>query len=154
MSNPKERFRQVPPPAGGGKGASMYARFIPRVAQAQAVLRRLPIHGMIDLSDGLASGLRLLSQASRVRLTVDLAAVPLARGARSVEQAMNEGEDFELLFAVPSRRAGRMPRMIGRVPVTRIGQAERGRGVRCLSRRKTVPLPGRGFEHFSVRERS
>lgn len=30
MSNPKERFRQVPPPAGGGKGASMYARFIPR----------------------------------------------------------------------------------------------------------------------------
>jgi flagellar assembly protein FliH len=30
MSNPKERIRQVPPPAGGGKGASMYARFIPR----------------------------------------------------------------------------------------------------------------------------
>lgn len=30
MSSPKERIRQVPPPAGGGKGASMYARFIPR----------------------------------------------------------------------------------------------------------------------------
>lgn len=30
MSHPKERIRQVPPPAGGGKGASMYARFIPR----------------------------------------------------------------------------------------------------------------------------
>ena len=30
MSSPKERFRQVPPPAGGGKGASTYARFIPR----------------------------------------------------------------------------------------------------------------------------
>lgn len=30
MSNPKERFRQVPPPAGGGKSASMYTRFIPR----------------------------------------------------------------------------------------------------------------------------
>jgi len=30
MSNPKERIRQVPPPAGGGKGASMYSRFIPR----------------------------------------------------------------------------------------------------------------------------
>ncbi len=30
MSSSKDRFRQVPPPPGGGKGASMYARFIPR----------------------------------------------------------------------------------------------------------------------------
>ena len=30
MSSSKERIRQVPPPAGGGKGASVYARFIPR----------------------------------------------------------------------------------------------------------------------------
>ena len=140
---------------GNSYASGRHARFVPRVAEAQAVLRRLPIHGMIDLSDGLASGLRLLSQASRVRLSVDLAAVPLARGARSVEQAMNEGEDFELLFAVSGRLAGRVPRMIGRVPIMRIGQAARGQGVRCLDDRgKTVPLPGRGFEHFSARERS
>jgi flagellar assembly protein FliH len=30
MSNPKDRFRQVPPPPGGGKGAHAYTRFIPR----------------------------------------------------------------------------------------------------------------------------
>ncbi len=30
MSHPKERIRNVPPPAGGGKSASMYTRFIPR----------------------------------------------------------------------------------------------------------------------------
>ena len=30
MSHPKERFRQVPPPPGGGKGAHAYTRFIPR----------------------------------------------------------------------------------------------------------------------------
>lgn len=30
MSQPKERIRNVPPPAGGGKSASMYTRFIPR----------------------------------------------------------------------------------------------------------------------------
>ena len=30
MSHPKERFRQVPPPPGGGKGAQAYTRFIPR----------------------------------------------------------------------------------------------------------------------------
>lgn len=30
MSTPKDRFRQVPPPPGGGKGAHAYTRFIPR----------------------------------------------------------------------------------------------------------------------------
>ena len=30
MSNGKDRIRNVPPPAGGGKSAAMYTRFIPR----------------------------------------------------------------------------------------------------------------------------
>ena len=30
MSSARDRFRQVPPPPGGGKSAHAYTRFIPR----------------------------------------------------------------------------------------------------------------------------
>jgi thiamine-monophosphate kinase len=53
---------------------------------------------MMDLSDGLAKDLPRLAKASGCGFRIDREAIPRAE-ACSVEQALGDGEDFELLFA-------------------------------------------------------
>ena len=102
------------------------------------------------LSDGLGSVLRQMSRASRVALRIRRAAVPVARAAGSVEHALMDGEDFELLFAVSPRDAARVPRRLGSCPVTQIGTVV-GRGVRVEQEYpdgRVRPLIPTGFKHF------
>ena len=53
----------------------------------------------MDLSDGLGADLPRLTDASGVRAHVDENLLPRRRGA-NIAQALNDGEDYELLFAV------------------------------------------------------
>ena len=135
---------------GGSYESGHHARFVPRLAEAQALLDRVRVHAMMDLSDGLASDLWQMSRASRVTLRVEASRVPVARAARSVYHALMDGEDFELLFAVSPRAARRIPAQLGRVLVTRIGEAvRRGIGVELgQPDGLTEPLIPKGFRHF------
>ena len=58
---------------------------------------------MMDLSDGLASDLPRLAAASGLGFEVNLASLPLHPGS-SPENGLRDGEDYELLFAVPRDR--------------------------------------------------
>jgi thiamine-monophosphate kinase len=135
---------------GGSLRSGRHARFVPRLREAQALVKRIRVHAMIDLSDGLASDLWQLSRASRVVLRIEATRVPVSRAARSLHHALMDGEDFELLFAVGARDAARVPRRIGSCPVTRIGRVV-GRGVRVELEqpdgRVRVLIP-HGFRHF------
>ena len=135
---------------GGSYPSGRHARFMPRVAEAQRLLNRVRVHAMMDLSDGLASDLWQLSRASRVRLQVEAARVPVAREARTLQHALMDGEDYELLFTVGQRDAARVPARLGRTPVTRIGTALRqGIGVELEDAGGRVrPLRPQGFRHF------
>ena len=135
---------------GGSLSSGRHARFVPRVREANALVRRVKVHAMMDLSDGLASDLWQMSRASRVALRIRRAAVPVARAAGSVEHALMDGEDFELLFAVSPRDAARVPRRLGSCPVTQIGTVI-GRGVRVEQEYpdgRVRPLIPTGFKHF------
>lgn len=134
---------------GGSLASGRHATFLPRVAQAQWLVRRCKPHAMMDLSDGLASDLWQVARASHVRFRIDERAIPASRGC-TVRQALMDGEDFELLFTLPSRLARRAPRAIEGVPVTRIGQVvARGAGVDMVGTngRITQIIP-KGFKHF------
>lgn len=152
---------------GGSYRSGRHARFLPRVAEAQALGKRVKVHAMIDLSDGLASDLWQLSRASRVTLRVDEKRIPVARAARTclrrdclcytgrrgrqgVYHALTDGEDFELLFAVSPREAARVPRRLGACPVTRIGTVvSRGAGVQLQTKTGRIrTVPSGGFRHF------
>jgi len=135
---------------GGSYRSGRHARFLPRVVEAQALAKRIRLHAMIDLSDGLAQDLWQMSRASRVTLRVEAARIPVARAARSTVGALMDGEDYELLFAVGPREAARVPERIGTCPVTRIGSAvRRGVGVELVQRHGRVTrLVPRGFRHF------
>ena len=135
---------------GGSYRSGRHARFLPRLREAHALVRRVRVHAMMDLSDGLSSDLWQMSRASRATLRVDAARIPVARSAGSVYHALVDGEDFELLFAVEPRAARRLPRRIGSCPVTRIGEVvRRGVGVEFVeSNGRVRPLTERGFRHF------
>lgn len=122
----------------------------PRVAQGLWLAGVGRASAAIDLSDGLSTDLTHLCEESGVAAEVDAAALPVAEGA-TLEQALNGGEDYELLFtAAPGAR---VPRRIAGVPVTRIGRITgRRRGwppIALLTAQGRQPLEAQGWEHFS-----
>ncbi len=122
----------------GGSILGKHLRFAPRVAAALALRRAACVHAMIDLSDGLSTDLGHVLEESGVgarieadRLPVSAAARKLARrsGRSSLDHALHDGEDFELLFTVPQREARHVDgRSFGGVRVTRIGTITREPG--------------------------
>jgi thiamine-monophosphate kinase len=122
----------------------------PRVAQGLWLRRRGAATAAIDLSDGLSTDLAHICEESGVAAEVDEAALPVAAGA-TLEQALNGGEDYELLFT--AAEGTRIPRAIAGVRVTRIGRMMRRGGKRALVTLRSADgaaraLEARGWEHF------
>jgi thiamine-monophosphate kinase len=122
----------------------------PRIAQGLALRKRGLATAAMDLSDGLSTDLARLCTESGIAAEVDSAALPLASGA-SLEQALNGGEDYELLFTASAK--ARMPRTIAGVPITAIGRilpAQSGQPqVTLITASVPKPLNPKGWEHFS-----
>ena len=67
---------------------------------------------LMDISDGLSTDLVRMCEASGVGAKVDAGRIPGPAGVtpeHSLELALNGGEDYELLFAVPRRKVRRSP---------------------------------------------
>jgi thiamine-monophosphate kinase len=114
----------------------------PRI-EAGLSLRRLRASACIDLSDGLSLDLARLCRESNVG--ADLTSpLPVARGA-SLAEALDGGEDYELLFSVPPGK--KVPATFGALPVSQIGVVtHRHPGQVWLDGR---PLQSKGFDHFA-----
>jgi thiamine-monophosphate kinase len=128
----------------GGALKQRHLRFVPRIVESRWLTKNFFIHAMMDLSDGLGADLPRLARASRLGYTLDVESLPLTRGA-NINDAITEGEDYELLFAV-SRRDGdrlmqRWRKKFPRLPLTRIGSLSE------LSTKNYQLLP-RGYTHF------
>jgi thiamine-monophosphate kinase len=118
---------------------------------------RLPT-AMIDISDGLSSDLAHLCRASRVGARIDASRLPIDPlvvnlcGRRALDPlllALHGGEDFELLFTVRPRDLRWLPREIGGVPVTYIGDVTSDAGRIQISEGSRIwPLEPAGFMHF------
>lgn len=83
---------------GGSFESERHLDFQPRLREGQWLAQNQVAKAMMDLSDGLASDLPRLARASGCGFQIKNEALPCHEGA-SVEDALNEGEDFELLFA-------------------------------------------------------
>ena len=91
---------------GGSFASGKHLRFEPRLAEARWLARHFSLHAMMDLSDGLAADLPRLARAGRVGFRLSPDQVPTREGC-TVAQALGDGEDYELLFAVaPSKQRG------------------------------------------------
>jgi len=131
----------------------------PRVRAGVLLARNRAASSCIDLSDGLADGIRQIAEASGVGAVIDAAALPISAAARKwfeqsgldpVVSALAGGDDYELLLAVPRRARGRfatVQRQAGSVPLTRIGEITEARELTVRRGDRDEPLPS-GFVHF------
>ena len=85
---------------GNSLATGWHLDFTPRLEWGRRLVEKHSIRAMIDVSDGLVLDLRRMLDGSGLGVELHEAALPLRRGA-SLEQALFEGEDHELLLAVP-----------------------------------------------------
>lgn len=129
----------------GATRARRHLVFEPRLAEGQWLARYQLASSLMDLSDGLGADLPRLAQASGVGFRLDPAAIPRARGA-TLSEALNDGEDYELLFTVrPAHVKNLKKKWPFPTSLHSIGVMEaRGVGSRA-------PLSAHGFDHFKQR---
>jgi thiamine-monophosphate kinase len=124
----------------GGSLRGKHLDFTPRIREAEWLVSHFKPTAMMDLSDGLAKDLPRLAVASGCGFSIDESSLPRSPGC-STAQALGDGEDFELLFALDEGNAAALLTAwpFEEPPLTRIGKlAEAGRG---------DSLAG-GWEHF------
>ncbi|HUJ09781.1 MAG TPA: thiamine-phosphate kinase [Verrucomicrobiae bacterium] len=140
----------------GGSLRGKHLTFTPRINEARWLVRYFSIHAMIDLSDGLSSDLQRLREASPpgIGFEIHAAEIPLARAARGrLPAALNDGEDFELLFTIDPRHVTSLRRRWARafpLELTEIGRVVRSRGAVSLIGLDGIarPLSPAGYDHF------
>jgi len=122
---------------GGSLASGKHLTFTPRIREAQWLAKNFRIHAMMDISDGLASDLYRLIESSRVGFDISSTKIP-----GKLPGALTDGEDFELLFTVSPRDAGKL-----RKKFFEIG---------CVIRKPVIlldgkPLNAHGYDHFISR---
>ena len=142
--------------AFGGSLLNHHLDFEPRVQEALLLNADYSLHAGIDVSDGLARDLAHICEESRTGAVVDIDRVPIAPAAYQMqdertprEHALCDGEDFELVLAVPPEVARDLiaSQPIG-VPLTDIGEFTAELGLRQRSSTGLITALARnGFEH-------
>jgi len=141
----------------GGSLRGKHLTFTPRVAEARWLVQHFPVHTMIDLSDGLASDLQRLVEASenKIGFEIQAAEVPISLAARGrLYAALNDGEDFELLFTIDPRHVTALCKRWRKE--FKLALSEIGRVVRCPGKVFLIGADGRkcgltlsGYDHFA-----
>ena len=144
----------------GGSILGHHFDFEPRVIEALLLADRYELHAGIDASDGLAVDLSHVAAESGCGAVVWPDAVPVSESARRLaaegtdgltplDHALGDGEDFELILAVPPDEARRMiAEQPLDVPLSCVGEfiAEPGLWQRAGDGQPT-PLAIRGWQH-------
>jgi thiamine-monophosphate kinase len=86
----------------GGTGADSLAYRRPEARLAEGIALAPLVTAMMDVSDGLLLDARRMALASCVTLAIDRAAVPIATPEARRNEALRWGDDYELLFTLPS----------------------------------------------------
>ncbi|MCA1841414.1 MAG: thiamine-phosphate kinase [Actinobacteria bacterium] len=135
-----------------------HLRPVPRVQETQVLRRFLPT-SMIDVSDGLASDLSHICEASMVGARLVADDIPLADCAglglaeSPLDLALQGGEDYELLFTIPADRAEPAIAAVGEETATlvsRIGRImEPSAGMTIVIDGQERALVAHGWDHLS-----
>jgi thiamine-monophosphate kinase len=141
----------------GGSIAGKHLKFTPRLAEAQWLAKQGCVGAMIDISDGLAHDLGHICRESGVSACLWKSAIPIAPAAGgSLQRALHDGEDFELLFTVPSARAAKLKhawrKKFPRLRLSLIGFVLCGKGIRLIDDAgRWQHLDEDGYDHFQPR---
>ena len=119
-------------------------------------LRKLGIHSMNDISDGLGSELNEIASASNVSIVIEEKAIPLHEETyelakylqtNPVDYALYGGEDFQLVFTAPKALIPKLENLSG---ITIIGEVISGPcHVQMVTPDKKIKtIEAKGYNHF------
>jgi thiamine-monophosphate kinase len=135
----------------GGSLKEKHLTFLPRIKEARHLVKNYKLNSMIDLSDGLSSDLNQIAKASNVGAIIYEELIPISKQAHSLEAALNDGEDFELLFSLSLNEARRLSSSWKmKVPLVQIGEiVKKNLGLRIITKAgREKQLVPNGFRHF------
>jgi len=138
----------------GGAGCGKHLEFEPRVKEAIKIAQMVTINSMIDISDGLSSDLNRICRQSRVGAIINAEQIPISEEAKKSENplssALNDGEDFELLFTLSEKDCQKLLRQWnGPIAITRIGTAtDTGKMQIKMANGQISDLEARGYDHL------
>ncbi len=136
-----------------------YLRPDPRVRAGMLLGANRAASACMDLSDGLADAVRQVAAASRVGITIEADALPVApevrlwneqEGRDPIQAVLAGGDDYELLFTARPAQRGRLRHVLKHLsdlPVTRIGIVTRDPRTVIRAAGHEQPVP-EGFSHF------
>jgi thiamine-monophosphate kinase len=139
----------------GGSGRRKHLEFEPRVQEALQMVRLADLHAMMDLSDGLSSDLNRICLQSGVGAFIDARTVPISDDARTavdpLDAALNEGEDFELLFTLaPDQWEKLRLAWKDRLPLTAVGRITDSGHMQIRKPDGQIePLEPGGYDHLA-----
>jgi thiamine-monophosphate kinase len=127
----------------------------PRVELGR-VLRPLAT-AAIDVSDGLLADLGHICELSGCAAQLELDLLPRSSATHAVFDAgecerfaLSGGDDYELLFTVPSERVLDIEKTIASgIRCTQIGRMVAGSGVTCFRTGQPVTIARAGYDHFA-----
>jgi len=141
----------------GGSALGRHLTAEPRILAGLFLNGEAGASAMIDISDGLSTDLHHIARESRVGAVVREADIPLseaaheaaaADGRTALEHALDDGEDFELLVAIPPENVGRLRESwTFDLPITEIGEITDADVLLERLDGSRLPLQPRGYEH-------
>ena len=136
----------------GGSLAGRHLMFVPRVNEALEITRIARVNAMMDITDGLSTDLNRICTQSNVGAIINAASVPISEAAQNTTDplaaALNDGEDFELLFTLPPAEFDKLTGL-DNVSVTCIGTiTPECRMQLQMSDGATLTLEPKGYDHL------
>lgn len=148
----------------GGSILGKHFDFTPRLREARFLAENFRPNALMDISDGLIQDLEHILKASWKGALIQLGNVPISKDTRKKNKgnsqkalisALTDGEDFELLFTLPSTKIRRLEkawkRHFPQVRLSWLGRVTAGKGIRYEDGTKPVIVPQiqkSGFSHF------
>ena len=137
----------------GKLGGSIYAKhlaFNPRIKEARYLVQNYKVNSMIDISDGLLQDLGHILKQANLGAVLFKDLIPINAEARSFDEVLYMGEDFELLFTLAPHEARRLMSSKQNNKFFPIGEmVYKRQGLVMLdSQARRIKLKPRGFQQF------
>lgn len=140
----------------GGSILGKHLDFLPRLDLAERLSGKGLVHAATDVSDGLALDLHHLGTDSRIGVIVDLEKIPISPAAQELakntgktplQHALGDGEDFELLLAIPPKSIPELKTMGLWESFFVVGEFTQRTGLWSRIGQKLQQLPPIGYSH-------
>jgi len=141
----------------GGAGRGKHLKFEPRVKEAIEITEKVVVNSMIDISDGLSSDLNRICQQSNVGAIINAEQIPISDEAKKskkpLNSALNDGEDFELLFTLSENECWKLLKQWGGpTAITQIGKITDTKKMQIKMQDGQInDLQVRGYDHLGNR---